>query len=149
MKKTNNLTAKITLWVSRLVVLALVVLLFTLPAILDWYTGFRFLTEAEQRTITIAFYCCVGVIGFALWNVDSMLRAILAERVFVRENVRAIRRIQWCCGLVAVITGVTCFAYLPLIFLAVIMAFLCLMVSVVASVMDAAVTIREENDLTI
>ena len=32
------------------------------------------------------------------------------------------------------------------VLLAVIMAFLCLVVSVVASVMDAAVTIREEND---
>jgi hypothetical protein len=127
----------------------LVVLLFTLPAILDWYTGFRFLSDAEQRVITIAFYCCVVVIGFALWNVDSLLRAILSERVFVRENVRSIRRIQWCCGLVAVITGVTCFAYLPLVFLAVIMAFLCLMISVVASVMDAAVTLQEENALTI
>jgi heme exporter protein D len=48
-----------------------------------------------------------------------------------------------------VITGVTCFAYLPLVFLAVIMAFLCLMISVVASVMDAAVTLQEENALTI
>ena len=38
---------------------------------------------------------------------------------------------------------------MPLIFLAVIMGFLCLMVSVVAGVMDAAVSIREENDLTI
>ena len=149
MKRTKNLMAKITLWVSRFVAVVLVVLLFTLPAILDWYTGFRFLSEVEQRVITIAFYCCVVVIGFALWNVDSLLRAILSERVFVRENVRSIRRIQWCCGLVAVITGVTCFAYLPLVFLAVIMAFLCLMISVVASVMDAAVTLQEENALTI
>ena len=149
MKRTKNLMAKITLWVSRFVAAVLVVLLFTLPAILDWYTGFRFLSDAEQRVITIAFYCCVVVIGFALWNVDSLLRAILSERVFVRENVRSIRRIQWCCGLVAVITGVTCFAYLPLVFLAVIMAFLCLMISVVARVMDAAVTLQEENALTI
>lgn len=149
MKSAKNITAKITLWVSRAVAAALIVLVFTLPAILDWYTGFRFLTDTEQHIIKVAFYCCVGVIGYALWNVDSLLRAILAQRVFVRENVRAISRVRWCCGLVAVITGATCFAYLPLVFLAVIMAFLCLMVSVVVSVMDAAVSIREENDLTI
>lgn len=147
--KTKNLTTKITLWVSRLVVATLVVLLFALPAILDWYTGFRFLSGTEQLIITVAFYCCVVVIGWALWNVDCLLRAILAEQVFIRKNVRSIRHIQWCCGLVAMITAVTCFAYLPLIFLAAIMGFLCLVVSVVASVMDAAVTIREENDLTI
>jgi hypothetical protein len=38
---------------------------------------------------------------------------------------------------------------MPLIFMLIVMAFLCLVVSVVASVMDAAVTIREENDLTV
>lgn len=149
MRNAKNLTANITLWVNRLVAVVLVVLLFALPAILDWYTGFRFLSRGEQKTITIAFYFCVAVIGWALWNVDCLLRAILAGRVFIRKNVRAIRHIQWCCGLVALITAVTCFAYLPLVFLAVIMAFLCLIISVVASVMDAAVTIREENDLTI
>ena len=149
MKPNKNLTAIISLWVNRAVAVLLVVLLFTLPAILDWYTGFRFLSETEQLVITVSFYLCVAVIGYALWNVDSLLRSVLADRVFVRKNVRAIRHIQWCCAAVSLITGVTCFAYLPLIFLVIIMAFLCLMVSVVASVMDAAVTIREENDLTI
>jgi flagellar biosynthesis protein FliQ len=38
---------------------------------------------------------------------------------------------------------------MPLIFLVAVMAFLCLIVGVVAEVMDAAVTIREENDLTV
>ena len=39
--------------------------------------------------------------------------------------------------------------YPPLVFLAVIMAFLALVVSVVGNVLSAAVSIREENDLTI
>ena len=39
--------------------------------------------------------------------------------------------------------------YLPLVFVTVIMAFLCLVISVLVCAMDAAVTIREENDLTI
>ena len=149
MNNKKNLISAITLWVNRGVGVALVVLVFALPAILDWYTGFRFLSETEQRIITVAFYCCTVIIGWALWNMDCLLRSILAQQVFLRKNVRAIRHIQWCCGLVALVTAVTCFAYLPLIFLAVIMGFLCLVVSVVASVMDAAVTLREENDLTI
>ena len=39
--------------------------------------------------------------------------------------------------------------YPPLIFLAVIMAFLAMAVSVVKNVMAAAVELREENDLTV
>lgn len=145
----NQISANVTLWVNRAVAVLLGVLVFLLPSILRWYTGFRYLSAADHGIITAAFYCCVVVIGWALWNMDCLLRRILAGVVFVRENVRAIRQIQWCCGLVSLITAVTCFAYLPLIFLAVIMAFLCLAVSVVGHVMDAAVTIQEENALTI
>ena len=39
--------------------------------------------------------------------------------------------------------------YLPLVFMAVIMGFLFLVTGVLTKVMDAAVNIREENDLTI
>lgn len=145
----RKFSCKMTLWVERSVAVLLVALLFLLPKILDWYSGFRFLSEGEQRMITIAFYCCCVVIGWALWNLDGLLRRILKDEVFVRKNVRAIRQIQWCCAAVCVITIATCFAYLPLVFLAVIMGFLCLVVDVVAHVMDAAVTIREENDLTV
>lgn len=145
----QKISCKVTLWVTRCVAVLLVALVFLLPRILEWYTGFRFLSEGEQRWITISFYCCTLVIGQALWGLDGLLRRILKGEVFVRRNVQAIRQIQWCCALVGLITLATCLAYLPLVFLAVIMGFLCLVVSVVAHVMDAAVTIREENDLTV
>ena len=92
---------------------------------------------------------CAAVIVCALWNVDRLLTNILSGRVFTRKNVIRIRRIVRCCGLVSLICVPASFAYMPLIFLVAVMAFLCLIVSVVAEVMDAAVTIREENDLTV
>ena len=140
---------KVTLWVNRCVGVLLVALVFLLPAILRWYTGFRFMSVGEQRVLTGLFYCCVVIIGWALWQLDCLLRAVLIGDVFVRKNVRALRHVQWSCGLVSVITGFGGIIYIPLIALAVIMAFLCLTISVVSHVMDAAVTIREENDLTI
>ena len=149
MNKNKNLTTVVTLWVNRVVALGVFALVFFLPAILEWYLGFRYLSTWERHTIMTSFYICVLIIGYALWSMDALLRSILRGVVFVRENVRIIRRVCWCCGLVALITAVTSIAYLPLIFLAVVMGFLCLTVSVVCGVMDAAVTIREENDLTI
>jgi hypothetical protein len=38
---------------------------------------------------------------------------------------------------------------LPMLLLAALMGFLCLVVSVMANVLDGAVTLQEENDLTI
>lgn len=139
----------ITRWVSRFIAMLLVILIFCLPALLDWYVQFRTMTDLAKTAVTAAFYACVGIILIALWNVDRLLESILREEVFTRENVARIRRICRCCGMVGLVCVPAAVAYLPLIFLVIIMAFLCLTVSVVANVMDTAVAIREENDLTI
>lgn len=143
------LSARITLWVNRLIALILAVLLPTLPLLLDWYCNFRALTQAEYWAIMIAFYCCVVLVAIALWSLDKLLRNILEQSVFTRENVRCIRHVRWCCGGVSLICLPAAFIYMPLFFMVIIMSFLCLVVSVIAQVMAAAVAIREENDLTI
>ena len=148
MKKQHRY-ALITRWVNRLIALLLVILIFCLPALLNWYIQVRAMTEAAKSGLTAAFYVCVGIILFALWNVDFLLGSILQDEVFTRENVTRIRRICYCCGCVGLVCIPATVAYLPLIFLVIIMGFLCLTVSVVANVMEAAVAIREENDLTI
>ena len=145
----HDLHTKIALWVNRGVALLVFALLFFLPAILRWYCSIRMLTQLDQQGITVAFYCCAAVIFVALWNIERLMKNILAQQVFTRENVLRIRRIQWCCGGVSLLCVPASVFYLPLVFLVVIMAFACLMVSVVARVMDKAVAIREENDLTI
>lgn len=147
--KVQNLSARVTLWVNRVIGVIVAVLIFLLPSLVEWYSRIRTLSAAEETAITVAFYCCVVVIGAALWQIDRLLTAIIGSQVFIRKNVKRIRGIQWCCGMVSLICVPAAFAYIPLVFLVIIMAFLCLVVSVVASVMDAAVTIREENDLTI
>ena len=138
-----------TLWVNRMIAMIVAALIFLLPAVVDWYCTFRELTPVERTAIIIAFYCCTVFIGAALWNIDRLLSEILKGQVFIRRNVRRIRAIGWCCGAVSLICLPASFAYMPLIFMLIVMAFLCLVVSVVAGVMDAAVTIREENDLTV
>ena len=147
--KTKNFGARLTLWVNRLVGLTVAALVFLLPRLIDWYCQFRVLTPVEQTAITVAFYGCVVLIAPALWNMDRLLLRILDGQVFLRENVRRIRWVCGCCAGVSLICIPAACAYLPLVFLVIIMAFLALAVSVVAGVMDAAVTIREENDLTI
>lgn len=140
---------KITLWVNRGIAVVLFGLLFGMPALLAWYCQFRYLSDIERTAITAAFYACAAVVFIALWNMDRLLSAILGGQVFVRENVQRIRAVQWCCGAVGLICIPAAVCYYPLIFMVIIMGFLCLVVSVVCRVMDAAVSIREENDLTI
>ncbi len=148
MKKTFD-SVSVTLWANRLVALLLAVLLFTMPLVLNWYCQYRVLTPVERVAITVAFYCCAVVVAIALWNMEKLLLAIRRGEVFTRENVSRIRAVQWCCGGTGLICTPAAFCYYPLVFMVIIMAFLFLVVSVVCQVMDAAVTIREENDLTI
>lgn len=146
MKQT---VTRITLWVNRCIFVLLVALLPALPFLLNWYGTVRQLSSLEYWAIMIAFYICAVITAVALWKLEQLLRNILAGQVFVRKNVRHIRTVQWCCGLVSLVCLPAACCYLPLVFMVIIMAFLCLVVSVVAQIMAAAVEIREENDLTI
>lgn len=147
--KNNPIVTQIALWVNRVVAASVIVLLFFVPGLIRWYSGIRLLTLVEQRTVGACFYACVIPVLLALWQLDRLLAAILAELVFVRENVRRIRVIQWCCLAVSILCIPAAVAYLPMIFLVLIMAFLFLVVCVLTRVMDTAVALREENDLTI
>ena len=140
---------RITLWVNRCIFVLLVALLPALPFLLNWYGTVRQLSSLEYWAIMIAFYICAVITAVALWKLEQLLRNILAGQVFIRKNVRHIRTVQWCCGLVSLVCLPAACCYLPLVFMVIIMAFLCLVVSVVAQIMAAAVEIREENDLTI
>ena len=149
MEKHKNKTALVTLWANAVVAVLMTAMVLFLPLILNWYEEKRWLTQQGWWVLLICFYGCAAFIAPALWNVDRLLRDILRGAVFTEKNVRRIRRIVVCCAAVSLICIPAAVAYTPLVLLVVMLVFLCLTVSVVASVMSAAVKLREENDLTI
>ena len=145
----STVSARVTLWVNRLLAAAVAVLAFCMPGLMRWYATIRPLSHQVTTAIMAAYYICCPVVLYALWTIEKLMGNILADRVFVEDNVRFIRRLRWCClGVSAICLPAACI-YPPLVFLGVIMAFLSLIVSVVKSVIAAAVELREENDLTI
>ena len=145
----SEVSARISLWVNRLLIPVILALCIFLEDLLIWYRDLRQLQWQVCAAIQYGFYLCVPGVLYALWCIEKLLRNVLLENVFVTANVRFLRRIRWCCAWVSLVCLVTGILYPPLLFLAVIMAFLALMVSVVKNVMAAAVELREENDLTI
>lgn len=144
-----KISATVTLWVNRVIFAVVTALIFLLPWLMELYIKARPLDSDAQRAIFLAYYICTPVVLFALWNIENLVRRILVGEVFIRQNVRRISRLRWCCLLVSLICLPATFFYLPLLFMVIIMGFLGLVVSVVANVMAAAVEIREENDMTI
>ena len=145
----KNRSAALTLWANRLLMAAVLLLACCMPWLLRWYNRFRPLEGYTNMALLIAFYLCVPISLYALYNLEKLLRNILEGEVFIRPNVRMIRRVCGCCMLVSLICLPAALFYAPLIFFCIVMAFLCPVVNVVRYVFDAAVTIREENDLTI
>ena len=146
---TTALSGKVTLWVNRFLFFALAVLCFTAYPLLVWYSGIQQLPWQVSAAVLVGFYLCVPPACYALWSIEKLLRNILSGQVFVTCNVRYVRRIRWCCAIVSGICLPVAIFYPPLLFVVVMMAFLALMISVVKTVLAAAVELREENDLTV
>lgn len=142
-------SARVTLWANRVIIAIVLMLLPAMPSLLGWYSTTRILSTAKYYAILIAFYCCAIFVIPTLWKMDRLMRNIMLGKVFHRDNVKLIRFVRRSCGIVSLICLPAAFIYYPLIFLVIIMTFLCLAVSVLVQVMDAAVTLQEENELTI
>lgn len=139
----------ISLWADRIILGLLAALAIFMPKAVGWYGGLRLLPQRSETWILVAFYLSFLPTAYALLSIDRLLLRIRVGQVFLQTNVQLIRRLIWCCAVVSLITLLAGTQYPPLLFITVIMAFLCLIVSVIANVMETATILREEHDLTI
>ena len=135
---------------------ALAALTATFPWFFRWLyvdyhnlNGANAVTLANVKTVTWAFYLCVPFAGAALFCLISLMWELLRGRVFTRKNVRFLGAVTWCCLGVALVTGGFGWRYVPLFIITLAMGVVGVLVKVVENVMAAAVSLREENDLTI
>ncbi len=83
---------------------------------------------------------------YALWQ---LLGAIRRGRVFVEENVRAMRTVSWCCvGASAVSLGAA-LSYPPMLVLCAAAGFMALIVRIVKNAFQQAIAMKDELDLTV
>lgn len=148
--KQYETSARITRYAGRAVAVMMGILLPCFPMLVEQYHQYlRPLLDTERTAILGGFYVCALAVFPALWHMDRLLTNILRAELFTTENVSHIRSVRWCCLAVSLICLCAAVGFPALILLSVIMAFLCLAVTVVGQVMKAAVILREENDLTI
>lgn len=119
-----------------------------------YFVEFRQISDPSAlRTLKRSLGLCVypgSVLGLtALASLMQMLRNIYRGKVFIRQNVVLLRGISWCCFAVAALTLYGCIFYLPMAFLTAAAFFVGIILRVVKNVMQHAVSLREENDLTI
>ncbi|MDR1464220.1 MAG: DUF2975 domain-containing protein [Oscillospiraceae bacterium] len=146
---TPRRSVRLSLVATYLCTALLLVLIFTLPALLRWY--FQYYRGAEPLThllLTVFYVCCPAGAG-ALAALARLLHNIEAGRIFVHQNVAMLRALSWACLYVTLAALIAGFFYLPLWMFAGAAGFFALILRVVKNVMAQATILREENDLTI
>ena len=100
--------------------------------------------------LVICIYSCFVPAMIALISLDMVLRNVKQGKVFIRNNVKYLRTISWCCFVIAIILliGWPFISYI-FVFAAAVAVFSGLLIRVFKNVIDAACEIQDENDFTI
>ena len=109
----------------------------------------------EQNLVfNLGFLGCATFVYLALYGLIRLLLNIKNGKVFIRENVTYLRRISWDCFGVAAVSFIGGLLYKDLpytffLFLALVAASIGLVLRVVKNVMECAVELKDENELTV
>ena len=121
------------------------------------YDGMFGITGEIKTYVIAAFYAVVPAGFAALIALDKLLVNIRKDIVFDSKNISLLRLISYLCiyagcvGLIAfiVISAVFRFIFETMIILSIGEFFMALVVRVVKNIFDAAIKLKEENELTI
>lgn len=117
--------------------------------IVDDYAAMRKFS-AQNRTYMM-FSCYISALpaGLLLWKLWAVLGRIRIGEVFTEANAKDLRLVSWACGAETVICLVSFLYYKPFILVAVAAAFMMLIVRIVKNMIQQAVDMKAELDLTI
>lgn len=141
-------SVKLSLICNRLVIAAVIAVGAGTPWLVNGYVYYleKRPDVAQPLMVTLLGSCVVALV--ALLCLDRLLRNIQKSQVFISENVVLLRRISWCCFGVALILLVS-YYYLFFMVAGVAAAFIGLILRVVKNVIEEAIALKNENDLTI
>ncbi|MBQ3842702.1 MAG: DUF2975 domain-containing protein [Ruminiclostridium sp.] len=145
-------TSENSLRLSRILTFAVlvlaVVILFLIPIITQWYDDVSG-KEPIMPVLTVCAYIADVIVIAALWELNRLLTNISKQELFTERNTRCVRIISWCCFGLAAVFAVLSFWRLLALLVAVIAAFVGLILRVVKNMLATATELREENDYTI
>lgn len=144
----------LSLVVCFIVAAVLIVSLFAAPYILNTvFSNWRGLSplafQKVMKTIFICYYPSAILGLVALAALIKMLFNIKKEQIFIKPNIDCLRIISWCCFIVCAICLLGLKVYFSLIFVCAAAGFMGLILRVVKNVMQSAIELKDENDLTI
>ena len=146
-KDSGILFSRVLVWVFGVLIL---ILDWAVWPISRWVT--RFIVDMQFRDtvlLIICLYVC-NVPGFMLlWCMDKLLRNLRQGKVFDSDNVELLKNISICCFVVSIISLSLCTRIYFLGIVALMTAFMGLIVRIIKNVFSSAIAMRSELDLTV
>ncbi len=146
-KDSGILFSRVLVWVFGVLIL---ILDWAVWPISRWVT--RFIVDIQFRDtvlLIICLYVC-NVPGFMLlWCMDKLLRNLRQGKVFDSDNVELLKNISICCFVVSIISLSLCTRIYFLGIVALMTAFMGLIVRIIKNVFSSAIAMRSELDLTV
>lgn len=153
-----NFKKSVNLSIAVCIVLTIVlgIMVFTGSKIFELYMvlyrGFQMNGEAIKILKAVFiwdFYPSAIFAAAILYSLFKLLFNIKSGEVFISSNVKYLKLVSWFCFVIAIINFIGGFFYLPFIFVAAAGGFVGVMLRVLKNVMQSAVELKEENELTI
>ena len=118
--------------------------------IIRWWVDLRQMGGHEVVTLFTVSLAALSVFAWVcLWYLWKLLTNIRHGEVFIKQNVRSLRLVSWCCGAAALLCLASGLYYPPFFFAFAACAFMMLIVRIVKNCFQQACEMKEELDLTI
>lgn len=149
-------SVKLSLIVCYVLVAVLMIFVFFGTNIFELYmTAYRgFEPDGEKLDFLLkvfvgCFYPCSVFAAGILYYLIKILRSIKVGDIFTQNNVKYLKLVSWFCFAIGIITFIGTFLYMPFCFIAAAGGFVGMLLRVCKNVMQSALEIKEENELTI
>jgi len=144
-------SVQLSLICTKIVILLIIVCAVIMPKTIDRYIHYAMIPMEISNLyplMAILYLCAIPAMA-ALICLHKLLGNIKKEEVFIMANVKLLRVISWCCFATALLLVFAVKYYLLLGLVGITFAFLGLVLRVVKNVIEEAVHIKAENELTI
>lgn len=146
--KIENKSIILSLVFTSLFALAMIFLTFSIP----WFVPF--LCELLKHENDVTFMTVVAYLAVpAGWGAVILLYRLLFninnKRVFVNKNVKFLNILSWLCFYVGIVSAVASSRYVAFVFVSISAFFIGLIIRIVRNIIEEAIKLKEENELTI
>jgi len=142
-------SAKLSLILTDIITVMGIITGVFLPVISKWYIEVTGKAQSVRTALMIICYICLPFAIVILLTLRRLLKNVLKSEAFIYANVKCLRLISWCCVLIAVITLIGGYFYLPFYIVGIAAGFFALILRVLKNVFCTAIEIKSENELTI